>query len=199
MDNDTLTTMDLTELLPPALREDPDCLMLAQVIAEQRREMARQVGDAILYARIEELPEAVLDMLAYDLKVDWYDYDYPLEIKRATIKKAMQVHRRKGTKYAVETAISEIYPNTRVMEWFEYGGKPYYFKLLLDVTYEGVDPARHRRVLELMGYYKNLRSVLEQVEYVARPDGKATTYVGAASGGAHLKITAEVKVYGLVK
>lgn len=199
MDDNTLTTMDLTELLPPALKNDPACFTLARVIAEQRGKTAERLGEAVIYARIDELPEGVLDILAYDLKVDWYDFDYPLDVKRATIKNAMQVHRRKGTKFAVETAISEIYPGTRVAEWFEYGGEPYYFKLLLDVTYESVDPAKHRKVLELMNYYKNLRSVLEQVEYVARPDGRATARVGTAAGSAHIKMTAEVKVYGLVE
>lgn len=70
----------------------------------------------------------------YDFKVDWWDGDYSLEEKRRTLKDSWRVHRMLGTKAAVETAISAIYPNSAVKEWFEYGGRPYYFKLEINAT-----------------------------------------------------------------
>jgi len=106
------------------------------------------------------------------------------EIER-TLKDSWNVHRRLGTKAAVVLAISAIYPDTQVSEWWEYGGKPYHFKLLIDATYEDVDPDRHQRVIDRVAFYKNLRSVLDEVEYYDA-GGLATEYFGAACIGCEL-------------
>ncbi len=159
---------DFLKSLPPALRHDETIVALARVIANELSVTARQTQLDVIYANIDKLPESVLDVIAYDFKVDWYDYGYTLEEKRKTIKDSWNVHRKLGTKYAVETAISAIYEDTTVQEWWEYGGAPYHFKLILDATYEGVNPEKHQRVLDRVQYYKNLRSVLEGVEYFDR-------------------------------
>lgn len=65
------------------------------------------------------------------------------------------------------------------------GGKPYHFKLLIDATYEDVDPVRHQRVIDRVDFYKNLRSVLDEVEYYDA-GGLATEYFGAACIGCEL-------------
>ena len=111
-----LYSIDFTRSLPPALKNDPNMLALAQTIAEQLQATARQIKQNIIYARIDELDEQTLDILAYDLHVDWYDYSYPIEVKRRTIKDSVRVHRRLGTKYAVETALGAVFPGTKVQE-----------------------------------------------------------------------------------
>ncbi len=94
----------------PPLKNDPTMTALARVIAEQLQGTVRQIGKNIIYARIDELDEQTLDVLAYDLHVDWYDYSYPIEVKRRTIRDSVRVHRRLGTKYAVETALGRYSP-----------------------------------------------------------------------------------------
>lgn len=97
--------------------------------------------------------------------MDWYDYSYDLEKKRETIKHSWNVHRRLGTKYAVETAISAIYPQTTVEEWFEYDGNPFYFRLKINLTNVTANPKAHQRVLQRLRYYKKLRSHIEEIYY----------------------------------
>ena len=101
MNNEDFYSADFTNSLPPALKNDPDMMALAQTISAQLRATAAEIRKNIIYARIDELDEATLDVLAYDLHVDWYDYSYPIEVKRRTIRDSIQVHRRLGTKYAV--------------------------------------------------------------------------------------------------
>lgn len=72
-------------------------------------------------------------------------------------------------KGAVEKAASAVYPNTRVQEWFEYGGEPYRFKLDVGLGEFEWDRERHKRLMWGLGYYKNLRSHLEAVEYHVPP------------------------------
>lgn len=160
-----LYSFDFTRCLPPFLKNDPKMIALAQSIADQLKVNAQDIHKNIIYARIDELDEKMLDILAYDLHVDWYDYSYPLEVKRQTIKDSVKIHRKLGTKYAVETAIGAMYPETKVKEWFEYGGKPYMFKIVLGIDKYGVSIHQQNKIVERVQSYKNLRSHLEAISY----------------------------------
>ena len=102
-DADFLTTF------PPALKQDESMLALGRLIAEELHITAEETKKNIIYANIEELSETWLDVLAYDLHVDWYDYDYPIEAKRAIIRDSVRVHQKLGTKAAVEMALGGIH------------------------------------------------------------------------------------------
>lgn len=198
-DQHRISKENLLRVFPPYLATDERQYSLAKLTAEELEARAEETKLAAIYQNIDALPEWALDRLAYDFKVDWYDPEYTIEEKRATIKSAWRVHRILGTKAAVEEAISAIYPKTKVEEWFQYGGQPYHFKLLIDVTYERVDPEKHRRVLERARYYKPLRSTMDGVSYEARPSGRATVYVGTKMGSVHMQIGTRVSLNGLVK
>lgn len=180
-----LTAENLLRTLPDVLKNDESMAALAASIAQVLAARPDEIQRLAIYPRIDELPEDLLDILAYDFKVDWWDADYSLEEKRQILKDNWHVHRILGTKAAVETAISAIYPGTQVSEWFEYNGEPYHFKLLIDSTYDGVNPERHQRVLDRVEYYKNLRSVLDEIEYYDMSGG-AVQYVGAAFLGGEM-------------
>ena len=192
-----ITPENLLRTLPETLKKDESMFAVALAVANALSARPSEIEQLMIYARIDELPEALLDVLAYDFKVDWWDADYTLEEKRQTLKDSWNVHRTLGTKAAVERAISAIYKDTQVSEWFEYGGLPYHFKLLVESTYEHVDSVKHRRVLGRVDYYKNLRSKLDCVEYVTNPKGKCTSYAVAAAAGIAVEITVEVDVNGL--
>lgn len=69
----------------------------------------------------------------------------------------------------MEKAASAVYPDTKVQEWFEYGGEPYHFRLDVGLP-EGVwDPESKRRLMWGLYYYKNLRSHLDAVEFHLPP------------------------------
>lgn len=187
MNDNELHSADYTRSLPPPLKNDPTMTALARVIAEQLQGTVRQIGKNIIYARIDELDEQTLDVLAYDLHVDWYDYSYPIEVKRKTIRDSVRVHRRLGTKYAVETALGAVFPGTRVQEWFEYGGEPYMFKVIIGATESGVSADRQAAVLERVRFYKNLRSHLEAISY--QIEKKAAVFTAAVhSVGVRLEV-----------
>jgi len=192
-----LTLENFIRTLPDVLKNDQSMLALATSIAGALAARTAEIERLNIYTHIDELPEPLLDILAYDSKVDWWDVNYSLEEKRRTLKDSWGVHRILGTKAAVERAISAIYRDTEVSEWFEYGGAPFTFKLLIDTAYENADPVKHQRVLDRVGFYKNLRSRLEGVEYVAEPQGLCTSYAAVAAAGMEINITVGVDVYGL--
>jgi len=163
--NDILT-IDLTRALPQRLKQDKTMLALANVIAAELQKNAVDSRLATIYARIDELDECILDILAYDLHVDWYNYYDPVSAKRAVIKSSVKVHKRLGTKYAVETALGALHPGTYIEEWFQYGGDPHYFRIVLDVTNSRV-AASHSQIIKEINFYKRLTSKLESLIYQA--------------------------------
>ena len=160
-----ITPENLLASLPQALQGDDSIVALAQAISSVLSGRIQEIDHLRIYPAIDQLDEPLLDILAHDFKVDWWDADYTLEEKRRTLKDSWRVHKLMGTKAAVETAISAIYPNTKVLEWFEYGGAPYHFRLDINITDDYLQSARQRRVLERLNYYKNLRSHLDDLKY----------------------------------
>ncbi len=178
----SLTAENLLASLPEVLQNDENMMALASAIADLLTLRKEEIGGLSIYPQLESLPEDLLDILAYDFKVDWYDYDYSEEEKRKTLADSFSVHRRLGTPYAVLAAISAIYPGTTLQEWFEYGGDPYHFKLLIDATNDEITSAKHQRVLERIRIYKNARSVLDDVNYSVERELTNRLYFGVAFG-----------------
>ena len=174
-----LTAENLLRTFPMALAGDPTAAALAQITARLLASRPPEIDRLRIYPDIGRLDEALLDILAYDFKVDWWDPDYSLEEKRRTLSDSWRVHKMLGTRAAVETAIRAIYPKTEVKEWFEYeGGKPYHFKLFIDLSGEKWSEARPRRVLERVEFYKSLRSHLEEFQFTSRPQEPAVLHMG---------------------
>lgn len=161
-----ITKEALLSTLPVVLDEDEGMRALAEPIAEELAARLPEIDLVRLYTRIDELPEELLDILAYDFKADWWEYDATLEEKRSVFKKIWFVHRHKGTKASVEEAVGALFPGAEVSEWFEYTGEPYHFRMnvpIKEVQVRNSATDYKDRVFFLVNYFKNLRSVLETI------------------------------------
>lgn len=156
--------IDLTRMLPSSLKQDKDMLALANIIGKELQKTCKSAKESIIYARIDELKENVLDILAYDLHVDWYDYSYPIKVKRALIKDSVKVHKKLGTKYAIETALGNLHPNSYIEEWFEYDGEPFSFRIILDTTNSRVG-AGYSEIAKAVNTYKRKSVHMDNVIY----------------------------------
>lgn len=150
---------------PEALAQDEEQKALAKVTADEFEELYINNNLASLYTRIDDLSEEMLDILAYDFKVDWWDKNYSIEEKRSTLKSSWSVHRKLGTPGAVSRAISAIYKNVEILEWWKYNGNSHYFKLLIDTGGVFADYEKLLRLIERVRFYKNKRSLIETIEF----------------------------------
>lgn len=160
----SLKDADFYATFPPALKKDEKMVALGRLIADELHQTVEQTKKNIIYANINELSETGLDVLAYDLHVDWYDYDYPIEAKRAIIRDSVRVHQKLGTKAAVEMALGGIHPKSEIEEWFDYGGKPYRFRIVLDTTESRV-AADYDEIIKTVDIYKRLTAHLDGLYY----------------------------------
>ena len=153
--------------LPSVLLEDAHMKQLAEVAARVFMKVYGNRWKAAIYSKIDDLDEAVLDILAKDLKIDWYDYGATLKVKRRTVKDSWYVHRRMGTARAVEKALSDIWPNSTVEEWFTYDGSPFHFRVIQDAS-EPDQPIHVNEIMKAIRLYKPVRAVLDDAEPIIR-------------------------------
>ena len=64
-------------------------------------------------------PAELLPWLAWAWSVDEWDPEWPEEVKRRVIAAAPEVHRRKGTRAAVERALKAIGVIAEIVEWWQ--------------------------------------------------------------------------------
>ncbi len=111
-------------------------------------------------------PVALLPWLAWALSVDEWESDWPEAIKRSVIAGSMEIHRHKGTPWAVEQAlILAGMPFARVQEWFEYAGTPGHFKVVVDIEGEVVSGAEEAKLLRYINSAKRKSAWLDVLEY----------------------------------
>lgn len=164
--SETIYDSDFTKYLPQPLTHDPKMIALAKAAADELLTVSGAVEKVLIYSRIDELPEELVDILAYDLHVDWYDYSYPLEAKRDLLKSSMRVHKKMGTKYSIEKALSALYPESEVEEWFEYGGEPGHFRIVCGVTNSRITES-YSDITQAVKLYKRLSAHMDAIVYQA--------------------------------
>lgn len=173
----------LLEGLPPGIAEQHWVKVIDAVYRERLKKELKVIERIHVYTAIDSLPEDLLDVLAVQFKVDWYRDDYPVETKRRVIKTAMEVRRYCGTEWAVKQAISAIYPNSEIVEWYDYSGTPGHWRLRVNIT-ENTDISYYtiKRMEDLLGYARRCTAHLEGISYLIFND-TTTAYVGAGYHG----------------
>ncbi|WP_199225979.1 phage tail protein I [Chromobacterium sp. Panama] len=86
--------------------------------------------------------------------------------RRELIKQSIHLHRSKGTRWSLQQVLATLALSGQISEWFEYGGKPYHFKIQIDLAARGIDAATLAALEAMINEYKNARSVLERLALV---------------------------------
>ena len=156
-----LDSLIMSEFLPQFMQQDKTALGFAYALDRQLKKIIMKIADLKVYSDIDNLPEQLLDELAWQFNIPEYNLSYSIDVKRTLVKTCIETHRHRGTVSAVEKVITDIFGEGWVEEWFEYGGEAGYFKIHTTnsaVTDEMVD--EFERVLSTT---QNIRSWLEQV------------------------------------
>ncbi|MDO6355270.1 phage tail protein I [Caloramator sp. CAR-1] len=152
--------ISILDILPSNLKTDPKIVAAAKAIDIELQKTSDQIKEAILLARIDELSEEKLDLLAWQFHVDYYDKQLDIERKRTMIKKSIEWHIKKGAVSSVEELIATTFGDkAEISEWFQYNGQPYTFKVTITnlVVYDNLV----RKFLKALYSIKNVRSHLE--------------------------------------
>jgi len=158
-----ITQINLIGLVPDSIRGDPQVQAAAAAIDNELKAVTVAIPATLLIARLDELPECVLDLLAWQWHVDYYEpVGMDIETKRKLVRQSIAWHRRKGTPEVVQEVVTAVLGDAQVLEWFEYGGEPYWFKVECnDIVRDG---QTFTRLGNLINSVKNTRSWCEGVK-----------------------------------
>lgn len=183
----SLLDAELRDGVPRVLQKQPWVEALSRAVLDLHRQTMGFIDGSQIYTAIDTVSEAVLDALAVSWKIDWYDPEYDLEQKRRIVQTALTIRRTMGTAAAVKAQADAIYPGSTVEEWYEYGGKPGYFRLRVNImTVEEQEKFAAMSLAEVerrLAAAKRFSSHLEEVEYYDA-GGTATGWGFAAYTGA---------------
>lgn len=177
--------IDLLALQTKVMQSDPTTIGLSAALTPELNIVSNQVDSILIYSNIDQLSHEVLDILAWQFKVDWYDSTLDINIKRKLIKNSMKVHKSKGTVYAVEQVIQDMFGDGEVQEWFQYGGDPYNFKVI--TTNPSVTAELANQFNLAVNKVKRKSTVLEQI-IIALSAELDIYYAGVVHTGDNLTI-----------
>ncbi|GAB6035888.1 hypothetical protein JCM15519_04470 [Fundidesulfovibrio butyratiphilus] len=132
---------------------------------------------AVLVSLVERQTDLVLEYLAWEHHIDFWDRATTREAKITMIQACYDAHRYKGTRYGMERIFPLLGAQGTISEWFEYGGDPYYFRvsLLWDRVWED---SQRAVILDLIDRLKNTRSWLDRVDVFERAQSAAPVTSG---------------------
>lgn len=89
----------------------------------------------------DRCPLPFLPYLAWALSIDSWSSDWPEPVKRARVRAAIEIQRRKGTAESVRSVVESFGGGVAIREWWqtEPRGEPHTFELV--VTLSGADGA----------------------------------------------------------
>lgn len=138
----------------------------------------------------ESCPVALLPWLAWALSVDEWDEGWTEGQKRAVVAASVEIHRRKGTRGAVERAIKALGYDARVLEWWEEApeGERGTFRISINVDDRGVDSALYDSLKRTVFAAKNTRSHLAGFDVAVTGRGICPQVAGIAQTGEVLTV-----------
>lgn len=154
-----LSNVDTAALLPSSVTGDPEMVAVLAALDQIWQQFAATVGNLGLLATIDQQPEAVVDKLAYQVHVDYWDDSWPLATKRQVVKDSIRLHGIAGTRGAVEDVIDAVWAGgATVQEWWEYGGEPGTFQVI---------PTDSQTAAQVTQFIESIRKVKRATDHVA--------------------------------
>lgn len=183
----------IADILPGILKDDPAVQALSYAVRQGTRLLYRYCQRLFLYEDLTSQPEEIVDLLAAELRTQYYREDMDLDTKRQLVKNTIIWYMSAGTPEAVEELAEKVLGSGRVEEWWEYGGKPYCFKIATDAD---MDAAHMAEFYGMIARVKNARSHLDAVDF-CRDLAQQLYFCGvcSAEGRAEIGYTAEALAY----
>lgn len=172
----------MVDLLPSSIAEDSSMLAAAQMLDAEFARIDLLIPLAAPWQCLDRLSEPVLSYLAAEVAVDVWESSWTEAKKRSVLKAALSVHRKKGTASAVVDGLEAMGFRARHVNWPEYGGDPYKFKVEVDVLDQGLALETYAQINLSIEENKAGRSHLDQLDVYLSGDGDIPAAVVAQTG-----------------
>ncbi len=158
--------VSLKDIMPPNLLRDEKVKNLAELLSKELQEISA-VAYKLNFSNPRDLPEEVIDHLLWENHIylnEGLSLATTLEEKINLLENTVELHRTKGTPYAVEQVLKAVSLTGEVVEWKEYDQEPYHFIVELEFPKKR---ANLKDIRELVLEYKNNRSWFDDFVFIA--------------------------------
>ena len=152
---------EIKDILPSNLMEDPAAQAFSYALREGTRLLNRYTQLCYVYCSIDTAPNDVVDLLAKELRTQYYSDALELDVKRGLVRNTLIWYMTAGTPAAVEELVGIVFGEGEVSEWFEYGGKQYWFKIKTNAI---LTEDMNTFFSDMIRRVKNTRSHIEAIE-----------------------------------
>lgn len=122
-----LNNIDLKILQTSMMKNDKTTIAMSDAVSEQLNKI--EISKCLIRVNLDNLSESILDELAIEENIFWYDSNANIEVKKNIIKNCDKVFKTLGTNYAVEQVIIDYFGDGHVEDWYQYNGDPYHFRV----------------------------------------------------------------------
>ena len=171
-----LSNIEFLKLIPQFMQNDDAVRGLTLGIDSIIPQLAAEIEKLSTWDCINKLSSEELDELAWELNIQWYDASATIEVKRNLVLESDTVHKKLGTKWAVENVINTYFGEGYVEEWFQYGGDPGRFRVYS--SNPSLNESKFAEFLNILSKVKRASSQLDGV-YITL-SGQMNLYTGAA-------------------
>lgn len=154
-----------SQTLPFNIAKDKNIKDLSCVIDNIAIDIKQKTEMVLLLPKLKELPDSILNELAYQFHVDFYREYFDHDTKVKLIESSIATHKIKGTPYAVEKVCTDIFKSAKVVENWEYGGEPYHFKVSF-IKEAVTDVSKIDSLMEAISSTKNVRSWCDEIGFI---------------------------------
>jgi phage tail P2-like protein len=182
----SLSDVSLAEILPANLVADPFVGALIPVFDEEFRLLVADTARIQLFKAMASQSDEVLDELAWQFNVDFYDQGMAIDAKRELIGSALYWHSVKGTPHAVERVVAIVFGDATVEEWFDYGGAPFHFRVG-SLGGKFPDVQKYADLVRMVRVVKRASAILEMFE-IQQSGQQTLTIGGAMQIGQHITL-----------
>ena len=120
---------------------------------------------SLIYPTLDFLSEDLINHVGFQQHIERFSESLSLDSKKDLIRNSFLLHKKKGTPWALRTAISAIIAPTQILEWYKYDGRPYYFKPIINLSDARLQFSGNekRELLNVIEEWKNTRSWLDGI------------------------------------
>ena len=165
----------MIDIVPVFMRDDKTVQGLCAAADAMFQKLIDAVRIAWWRKYIEDLSADQLDDIAKQIGISWYDDSADLASKRSVLKNYENVLAIAGTPDAVKFAVKDLFGDVEIIEWPEYGGEPYHFKMNVNAK---LTEDNTKRFAAAVAGAKNVRSIMDSLETMRK--SSVTVYVGGA-------------------
>ena len=150
----------LIDLMPDSLRKQQEIRWICAAVQPEIDEIAEIITTKILFTKLDKLDDLTLDYLLVECGIANSIETVFIKTRQDKInfiQNYIQLKKLKGTKKGIKYALGVLGLSAEIAEWFEYGGDPYWFRIMVNDSGD-LSEERLKLIRAFINAYKNTRS-----------------------------------------